>query len=103
MKAVDPDAGIAFLPVNHIPALDARPQDDVYRLVLGLLPDKRVEKVAYGTEASFFQRYGVPSVVCGPGSIAQAHKADEFVTLEQLAACDRLVDGLLAALGRPAV
>ena len=61
-------------------------------------PDKTVEKVAYGTEASFFQDYGVPSIVCGPGSIEQAHKADEFVTLEQLALCDRFMDGVVARM-----
>jgi len=98
MKAVDPGSGIAFIPVNHIPALNAQPQDDIYRMVHGLLPDQAVDKVAYGTEASFFERYGVPSVVCGPGSIVQAHKADEYVTLDQLAACDRLIDGLTATL-----
>ena len=98
MKAIDPAAGIEFIPINHIPALNAQPGDDAYRLVLDLLPDKTVDKVAYGTEASFFERYGVPSVVCGPGSIVQAHKADEYVTLDQLAACDRMIDGLLSAL-----
>ena len=103
MKAIDPSAGIAFIPVNHIPALNARPEDDVYRIVHGLLPDKAVEKVAYGTEASFFERYGVPSVVCGPGSIAQAHKADEYVALDQIAACDRLIEGLLGRLSQGAV
>jgi acetylornithine deacetylase len=103
MKAVSPGAGIAFELVNKIPALDASPADEVYGLTLSLLPDKTVEKVAYGTEASFFQEYGVPSIVCGPGSIEQAHKADEFVALDQLAACDRFVDGLLARLAGPRV
>jgi acetylornithine deacetylase len=51
---------------------------------------------AFGTEAGFFQRHGTPTVVIGPGSIEQAHKPDEFVTLEQLAACDRFLDELLA-------
>ena len=52
--------------------------------------------MAYGTEASFFEAYGVPSVVIGPGSIEQAHKADEFVSLDQLALCDRFVAGVVA-------
>ena len=63
-----------------------------------LLADKSVEKVGYGTEASFFQEYGVPSLVCGPGSIEQAHKADEYVSLEQLARCDRFIAGVVEHL-----
>ncbi len=47
----------------------------------------RVETVAYGTEAGHFQRAGIPAVICGPGSIDQAHKADEFVALPELTAC----------------
>lgn len=98
MRAVDPAADIEFIRVNSVPALAAKLSDAVYRLVHDLLDDKRVEKVSYGTEASFFEAYGVPSVVCGPGSIQQAHKADEFVTLDQLAQCERMLAGLVQRL-----
>jgi acetylornithine deacetylase len=97
MQAVDPRSGIEFELINAIPPLDAKETDAIFRRVCGLVPGEAVEKVSYGTEASFFQNCGVPSVVCGPGSIAQAHKADEFVTLEQLARCDRFIDGLIGA------
>lgn len=50
-----------------------------------------VETVAYGTEAGLFQRAGIPAVVCGPGSIEQAHKADEFVALSELEACGKFL------------
>ena len=50
-----------------------------------------VETVAYGTEAGLFQRAGIPAVVCGPGSIEQAHKADEFVALSELDACGKFL------------
>ena len=96
MMAVDPGTGIDFITVNQIPALSAKETDAIFRLALALAPDKVVEKVAYGTEASFFEAYGVPSVVIGPGSIDQAHKADEFVSLDQLALCDRFVAGFAA-------
>jgi acetylornithine deacetylase len=43
--------------------------------------------VSYGTEAGLFQKAGIPAVVCGPGSIYDAHKADEFIELDQLDAC----------------
>jgi acetylornithine deacetylase len=47
-----------------------------------------VGKVSFGTEASQFQRAGIPTVVCGPGSIEQAHRPNEFVSLEQVARCE---------------
>jgi acetylornithine deacetylase len=46
-----------------------------------------VHAVSYGTEAGLFQAAGIPAVICGPGSIDQGHKADEFVALDQLDAC----------------
>ena len=97
MRAVDPQSGIEFELINAIPALDAKETDAIFRRVCGLVPGESVEKVSYGTEASFFQNCGVPAMVCGPGSIEQAHKADEFVTLDQLARCDRFIDGLIGA------
>jgi acetylornithine deacetylase len=57
------------------------------RLACALSGSNDVHAVAYGTEAGLFQQAGIPAVVCGPGSIDQAHKADEFVDLDQLDAC----------------
>ncbi|MCW3475078.1 acetylornithine deacetylase [Limobrevibacterium gyesilva] len=98
MQAIDPGTGIEFIPINAIPALAPDEDTEVFRMALDLVVDKSVEKVAYGTEASFFQQYGVPSIVCGPGSIAQAHKADEYVELDQLAACDRFIASVVRRL-----
>lgn len=97
MRAVDPRSHIEFERVNAIPALDTKETDPIFRRVRDLAPDKSMGKVSYGTEASFFQCGGVPAMVCGPGSIVEAHKPDEFVTLEQLALCDRFIDGLIGA------
>ena len=55
-----------------------------------------VETVAYGTEAGLFQQAGIPSVICGPGSIEQAHKPDEFVKLSELDACEKFLRRLIA-------
>jgi acetylornithine deacetylase len=55
-----------------------------------------VETVAYGTEAGLFQRAGIPAVVCGPGSIEQAHKADEFLAVSQLSACEAFLRKVIA-------
>jgi acetylornithine deacetylase len=56
----------------------------------------QVEAVAYGTEAGHFQSYGIPAVICGPGSIEQAHRADEFVALSELAACETFLRKVIA-------
>jgi acetylornithine deacetylase len=58
--------------------------------------------VAFGTEAGLFQKAGIPTVVCGPGHIAQAHQADEYVSLAQLAAGERFLQGL-ATVGMEAL
>ncbi|RUU04659.1 M20/M25/M40 family metallo-hydrolase, partial [Mesorhizobium sp. USDA-HM6] len=56
-------------------------------------------KVAFGTEGGLFSRdLGMPAVVCGPGSMAEGHKPDEFVSLEQLRRCDEMLTRLLARL-----
>lgn len=98
MRAIDPACGIEFIHVNSIPALAEQRDSAVFRLALELLADKTVEKAAFGSEAGFFQSYGVPCIVCGPGSIEQAHKADEYVALDQLAACDRFITGVVRHL-----
>jgi acetylornithine deacetylase len=60
--------------------------------------DERI-KVAFGTEGGLFsQRLGIPAVVCGPGSMEQGHKADEFVTLAQLGSCDAMLASLVDRL-----
>ena len=58
-----------------------------------------VEAVSYGTEAGHFQMAGIPSVICGPGSIEQAHRADEFVALSQIDACEAFLRKLIAKAG----
>jgi acetylornithine deacetylase len=58
------------------------------------------EKVSYGTEAGFFHRAGIPTVICGPGSIEQAHRPDEFLAVEQLHACDRFLNAVVADQAR---
>ncbi len=55
--------------------------------------------MAFGTEAGFFDELGIPTIVCGPGSMAgQGHKPDEYISLEQLSACDLMMDGVLSQL-----
>ena len=56
----------------------------------------QVEAVSYGTEAGHFQNYGIPAVICGPGSIDQAHRADEFCELSELVACENFLRKVIA-------
>ncbi|XNU36151.1 M20/M25/M40 family metallo-hydrolase [Bordetella pertussis] len=70
------------------PGLEASEQAAITQLVRSLTADRVTRKVAYGTEAGLFQGIGIPTVVCGPGHIEQAHKPDEYVALDQLAACE---------------
>jgi acetylornithine deacetylase len=102
MRQIDPAAGIEFIHVNSIPALAEARESAVFGMALDLLDDKTVEKGSFGSEAGFFQVYGVPAIVCGPGCIEQAHTADEFVDLDQLAICDRFISGVTRRLsGNP--
>jgi acetylornithine deacetylase len=66
--------------------------------VRALTADQSRRKVAYGTEAGLFARAGIPSVVCGPGDIEQAHKPNEYVSLAQLAACEGFLRKLVRGL-----
>jgi acetylornithine deacetylase len=95
MQAIDPGAGFSFESFAAMPAFEADVAWPAVRLAQALAGTERTTLVAFGTEAGLFQRAGMPSVVCGPGSIAQAHQPDEFVSLAQLAACERFVRGLL--------
>jgi acetylornithine deacetylase len=88
-------AAIEFTKIAAAPGLDAAEQAAITQLVRTLTADQAQRKVAYGTEAGLFARAGIPSVVCGPGDIEQAHKANEFVSLAQLAACEGFLRKLI--------
>ncbi|MBY6160084.1 acetylornithine deacetylase [Mameliella alba] len=78
------------------PGLDTAPDAEVTRLAQRLAQSQHLTKVAFGTEAGFFDGIGIPSVVCGPGSMeGQGHKPDEYITRAQLAACDTMLDRVL--------
>jgi acetylornithine deacetylase len=102
MKDENPAAAIDFELLASAPTLDASEQAAITQLVRALTQDRDVRKVAYGTEAGLFQRMGIPSVICGPGNIEQAHKANEYVELEQLAQCEGFMRKLIASMTLPA-
>ena len=97
MKAVAPDAGFTFDTICEIPSFLGSADDPVTRLALRLSGEERTTLVAFGTEAGLFKQAGIPTVVCGPGFITQAHQPDEFVSLDQLARCEAFMRGLAAS------
>jgi acetylornithine deacetylase len=99
MRAIDPEAGIRFETLCAMPSFLASEDDPAVLLARHLAEVDETTLVAFGTEAGLFQRAGVPAVVCGPGHIAQAHQADEYVSLAQLAAGERFLGAL--ASGAP--
>ena len=94
-----PHADIAFNVINTYPGLDTALNEPVVDLLAGLTGSEQRIKVAFGTEGGLFsQKLGIPAVICGPGSMAQGHKADEFVTLAQLDGCDAMLAALIDRL-----
>ena len=94
MKKIAPDAGFHFETICEVPAFLGSAQDPVTQLAQRLAGVDRTTQVAFGTEAGLFKLAGISTVVCGPGSITQAHQPDEFVSLEQLARCQEFMRGL---------
>ena len=99
MRAIAPEAGFSWEPMSSFPGLDTPLDADVVTLAKALSGSNATGKVAFGTEAGLFHSGGIPSVICGPGSIEQAHKPDEFVALEQLALCERFMERLVEHCG----
>jgi len=86
--------------LSYAPALGARPDGAARSLVAALTGANASEAAAYVAEAGQFQAAGFDAILCGPGSIAQAHQPDEYIELSQVAACVRFVDRLIEALAR---
>lgn len=94
-----PQAAIDFTITNTYPPLSTARDAEVVSFVKSLTGSNATIKVAFGTEGGLFSsRLGIPTVVCGPGSMAQGHKPDEFITIEQLNKCDAMLDALLERL-----
>jgi acetylornithine deacetylase len=88
MKTVFAGASVTFSCLGAAPSLSEVEASSIVQLARALTRDAVRRKVAYGTEAGYFSKAGVPTVVCGPGNIEQAHRPNEFVELEQLRKCE---------------
>lgn len=98
MRREHASAAIEISKIASAPGLDASEQAAISQLVSALTADTQKRKVAYGTEAGLFQLAGVPSIVCGPGNIEQAHKPNEFVSLEQIVACEAFIEKFIHSM-----
>lgn len=95
MQRVNPETGFTWTEVARFPGLDTAVDSRIVQLVKELLNDSALHKVSFGTEAGLFDRVGIPAVVCGPGSIEQAHKPDEYIELAQLRKCEQFIDQII--------
>ena len=101
MQAISPQARFELEEVIAYPGLDTPPDHDLVGLAKRLAGRNDHAKVAYGTEGGRFSATGgIATVVCGPGDIARAHKADEYITLDELAACEAFIAALITDLSR---
>ena len=89
---VAPEAAIEIEIINTYPGLETPPNSQAVAFVKSLTGANGTMKVAFGTEGGLFSRdLAMPTVVCGPGSMTQGHKPDEFIAVDQLAQCERFL------------
>ena len=94
-----PEADIRIERLWDYPGLGTLGDAGVVRFVQSLTGANGTMKVAFGTEGGLFsETLGIPTVICGPGSMSQGHKPDEYVSLEQLARCEAMLDALIGRL-----
>jgi len=101
MRAVAPETGIVIRRNNTVPPLMPVPGSPAEALALQLTGGNDTGTVPFGTEAGLFQMAGIPAIICGPGSIEQAHKPDEFVAVSELERCEGFLRRLADYCTRP--
>ena len=95
MQACAPETGIELMQEESVPAMTDNESSELQALIAALTGDDKRHKVAYATEGGQFTNSGIPTIICGPGSIEQAHKADEYVELSEIERCDSFLQRLL--------
>ena len=94
MKKIFSQSNIKKEIIGEVTGFDRIENSEACELVSSLTGDNSREVVSFGTEAGLFQEIGISTVVCGPGSIEQAHKVDEFIELDELKKCLKFLDGI---------
>lgn len=98
MRAVSEHSAIRFSELSAYPGLATDSQSQAAELIAAFCGSREYGTVAFGTEGGLFDAAGIPTVVCGPGSMDQGHKPDEFVSRAQLDACDAMLQRMLASI-----
>jgi acetylornithine deacetylase len=101
MKAIATEAGFSWEPISAFPGMNTPIDSEIVAFVKSLTGSNAVGKVAFGTEGGLYQQAGIPTVICGPGSIAQAHKPDEFIEMDQIALCEAFMVRLMDRVCHP--
>jgi len=96
MRSKHPDASITLRRRSFVPGLLPQDNEEAAELALKWTGGNRTYAVPYGTEAGIFRGHGIPTVICGPGDISQAHQPNEFVARAQMDACDAFLDKMTA-------
>ena len=94
MQRVAPESSITTLEKFSVPPLVASDDNPAETLVRQLTGQNRCEVAAFTAEAGLFQNAGIPSVICGPGSIDQAHRPNEYIDISQLDECSNFLVNL---------
>ncbi|QBX42106.1 acetylornithine deacetylase [Pseudomonas fluorescens] len=98
MRAVSEHSAIRFSELSAYPGLATDAQSQAAELIAAFCGSREFGTVAFGTEGGLFDAAGIPTVVCGPGSMDQGHKPDEFVSRAHLDACDAMLQRMLASI-----
>ena len=103
LKRQAPEADIIIEDISSYPSLMIAQNDAAVATVARLVGSTQPARtVSFGTEAGIYAKAGIPTVVCGPGDISRAHKADEWIGIDELAQADAMMETLAAQLGKPA-
>ena len=94
MRKIFPNSSIEKQIIGEIIGFDREDSSEACELISSLTGDNSRQVVSFGTEAGLFQEIGISTVVCGPGSIEQAHKIDEYIVLDELKKCLKLLEGI---------
>jgi acetylornithine deacetylase len=95
MKKISADTGIYNHQTNIVPGLAPEDDSPAEHLALHLANANGTHAVSYCAEAGLFQQIGIPAIICGPGSIEQAHKPDEYIEISEIQKCEVFMKKLL--------
>lgn len=101
MRKTGGNSDIRFFETASYPGLYTHPDSEVVSFAKSLTAETDTARINFGTEGGLFHDINIPTVICGPGSINQAHKPDEFITFEQISRCEKFMKNLISFMANP--